>query len=254
MGSRASVAVRSIAAVLAAGGTAGTAAQQAGKWSGSPSWVLWSCIAVPGAVAITEQVRLIRAERKAIPSAKRQEAVERALVGALLEISDVTDYNKWGIGVTAWVVRRHGLWRTPRLERLARRRFTDRPPPSKITWTKGKGIIGLCWELEAEVHRDLRKACEKYPDGNITPERFDATGGDLRQGMSLEEFRTMIGRYGEVLAVPMKDKNGVFLGCVAVDVPIDYCDLKGLPRLGGVAVRHVAATTAAVLAQLVGDE
>jgi len=241
------------AAVLAAGGTAGTAAQQADKWDGRPGLILWACICVPGGVAVADQVRLMYNERKAGPRAARQEAIDIALVDALLQVSDLTGYNKWGVGVTAWGVKRRGFRRTPVLERLGRRRFTDRPAPSNITWTKGKGIIGLCWEREAEVHKDLRGACARYPQGNITASRFAEITEDLRQGMSLEELQKMIGKYGEVLAVPMKDRNGSFIGCIAVDIPIDDCG-DGLPRLGKVSVRHVAATTAAVVSRVIGGD
>lgn len=251
--SKVTLSARGVAAVLAASGTAGTAIQQADKWDGNPSWLLWGCIGIPGAVAVADQVRLMYQERKAGPRAGRQEAVDLALVDALLLVSDITGYDKWGVGVTAWVVRRRGLRRIPVLERLARRRLTNRPAPSNIAWTKGKGIIGRCWELETEVHKDLRAACRKYPQGNITAERFADVSGDLRQGMSLDEFHRMIGKYGEVLAVPMKDKTGAFVGCIAVDIPIDRCD-QGVARLGRVEVREVAATTAALVARVIGGE
>jgi hypothetical protein len=258
---KAVVTARSIAAVLAAAGTVGTGAQQAGLWETAPSRLLWTCIVLPGAVAVGEQVRLIRAERKAGPAAQRQEAIDRALNDALLTIADITGYSNWAVGVTAWQVRsrglrltKRGLSRPERLERLSRRRFTDRPAPSQMEWTKGKGVIGQCWASDRELHKDLREACEKYPGGDITPERFPKISEKLRMGMSLEEFRKMIGKYGEVLAVPIKNKDGRTLGVLAVDVPIEECDDNGSAQLGRVEVLHVAATTAAVVARVIeGD-
>ncbi|MCU1668060.1 MAG: hypothetical protein JWP40_987 [Blastococcus sp.] len=249
------VTLRTVAAALAVGGASGAATQQAGLWNGHPHWALWTCIGLPATVAVGEQVRLIRAETRRGPLAQRQEAIDRALNDAVLQISDLTNYSKWGVGVSAWEVRRAGRNRPERLERFGRRRFTDRPTPSEITWTRGKGVIGTCWQEQDEVHRDLRAACTRYPNGSVTPEKFKSVRPDLKLGMTLEEFRMMIGKYGEVLAVPIKNRNGKFLGCVAVDVPIEYCVLPtaGTAQLERVQVKQVAAATAAILGRILED-
>ncbi|SDN51375.1 hypothetical protein SAMN05660199_00170 [Klenkia soli] len=257
VGSKTVIAVRSTAAVVAAVGVVGTSAQQAGVWDDPPVGLLWTCIVSPAAVAIGEQIRGIVKERKSGSREERQQAVDLALTQAVLRIHDATGFDKYDIGVSVWRVRSPRLrWLTGghgSLQRVGRRRFNPRPTPSDITWTRGKGVIGLCWEGQDELHKDLRPACKKYPNGACTETRWQSVSPDLRMGMSLEEFRMMIGKYGEVLAMPIKSAKGTFLGCVAVDVPIEACNPDDVAKLGTTAVRNIAAATADVMQEVFGD-
>lgn len=233
--------------VAAAAGTAGTGAQQAGQWDNAPTGLLWACIVVPGAVAVVEQARLAIGERRSFKDGERREAIDRALTDALLEISEITAYSYRDLGLTAWSVKSTIAGRV--LHREYRRRLTDRPQASKITWTKGKGIIGLCWAHEKEQHKDLREACTKYPDG-VTGGRWAQVSPHLKQGMNLSEFNKMIGKYDEVLAVPITGRDGTFLGCVAVDVLARANGAEALSRLDSRDVKDIAYTTASVLARI----
>ena len=253
VGSKTVIAVRSAAAVVAAAGVAGTSAQQAGVWDDPPTALLWACILSPGFVAVGEQVRAIMKERKAGGRAVRTQAFEVALNEAVLEIAEITEYSPRYIGISVWRVRKASrLTEKPaRLQRLARRRATQRPSPSDIEWTRGKGVIGRCWERQDEVYRDLRKACRKYPDGEVTDARWPEVSDDLKMDMNLKEFRMMIGKYGEVLAVPIKSESGTFLGCVAVDVPIEAYNTQDVSKLGHVNVRRVVTATAAFMREVI---
>lgn len=257
VGSKTVITVRSIAAVVAASGVAGTSAQQAGVWDNPPTGLLWACILSPGVVAVGEQVRAIVKERKAGSRDNRQQAIDLALTEAVLRISDQTKYDKWDVGVSLWKVKKSRLgWLTGRTDvmvRMGHRRFNPRPTRSDIVWTRGKGVIGICWETQDEVDRDLRPACRRFPNGACTEKRWKSVGADLRMGMSLDEFRTMIGKYGEVLAVPIKSANGTFLGCVAVDIPIAACKPDDGARLGTIAVKNIVALTADLMQEVVED-
>lgn len=89
-----------------------------------------------------------------------------------------------------------------------------------MTTLSGEGpVIGVCWQDASLCHRDLRQLAKKYGQNGrkqthaqITREEFDALPAEEKMGLRFEDFRRIIGKYAEVLAVPMYDRNEKLIG------------------------------------------
>lgn len=148
------------------------------------------------------------------------------------------------VGVSAFRVAKD--WRGHEyLELIKRERVQDDPPASSgIRWTKGKGVIGKCWEDNADVYRDLSALAATH--ARCTRERYDELGNADKMGLPYKEFYGMIGKYSSVLAYPIV-KQGEFVGVVAVDLPLQasHPDVLNQPP-----VRQVVGGAARLLATL----
>jgi hypothetical protein len=245
-----------VAGIVAAAAAAGFVSLTALKQIYPPTWAQLLAVAIVASVAIGDQIRGIWVNARRPRRNEFAAALDRALTVAVLDVSDATCYDKRRIGVSAWQVRngmsrcKLGMFTYPRrlerLHRVGRQRFTDYPQPSSIIWTKRKGVIGLCWQQEGFVHRDLREVVKLHGGDKFNPASYEEISPTLRMGMDKREFHMMIGKYGEVAAMPIMDVQGRFLGCIAVDIPVDACD-GGEARLSRESAKEVTAATAQVV-------
>lgn len=227
-------------------------------WEAPASITFWLTMAV-GALALGESVRRAR-EIKAKPRNDRfRSDIQKALSSAVGIISDQTGVSIQRLGANAFRVKqvsgvRRWLFKAePRLERLYRYRIDDHPAASKVAWTMGKGTIGRAWEEGRKAHTDWRQIARRWQDKSLSEEQFQEIPEKTRHKFSREEFMAVVGKYAEVVAVPIKDEHGEVLGCVAVDIPLDS-DPKRHDVLIGATVEHVLTAAASTIARrLVGD-
>ena len=90
-----------------------------------------------------------RARRKAI---EREKKVESFLVAALIDIVNLGHADWQRTGVQMFRIRNR--WRWTRHERSAKVRIAPKPS-SGVVWTKGKGVIGRCWETRRHQMTNL---------------------------------------------------------------------------------------------------
>lgn len=152
---------------------------------------------------------------------RRKNAVGTARA-VLLAVHVATGVPASDLGVSIFLIKGRFL---PRLRRMHSERLLGTPAPSPIVWTRGKGIIGICWNRgdTRAMCVDLRTLSRRYQSEAPTPEEFptlQATG--LTMGLTCDEFGTMINKYGEVLAVRIVENSGRTLGVLAVDVAASY--------------------------------
>lgn len=126
----------------------------------------------------------------------------------LLAVHVATGVPASDLGVSIFLIKGRFL---PRLRRMHSERLLGTPAPSPIVWTRGKGIIGICWNRgdTRAMCVDLRTLSRRYQSEAPTPEEFptlQATG--LTMGLTCDEFGTMINKYGEVLAVRIVENSG----------------------------------------------
>lgn len=235
--------IKLLAALASIASTAGLAAQQAGLWTNPPRWTLIAMVSTVAVVASAASTRSAYWEIKGPRDAQLKSDVAALLRGAAREIAAARSLDRDAVGVSAFEVRRSWVfWQ--RLERVYRERVHSNPPPSGITWTKGKGVIGLCWAQNKCIFRDLKAIATKHSD--CTPEQFDRLGDDVRMGLSYDEFVTIIGKYSSVIAFPMTHE-GNFIGCIAVDLPLDEGTKTSLNHS---RVREIAGFTAASVGKI----
>lgn len=182
-------------------------------------WVTRHVIVLAVAAIASPVADLLTRWQQPVP-AKHQPLVDQALQGALVEIVDTCSADYKRIGVNAFLVRRTVLHPLSGVQkRIARLRMSASPPPSAITWTKGKGVIGSCWLRKTEVAVNLRK--QYKPLHGCTEEEWLAAPADVKQGLTYKEFQQVRG-YGIIVASPMIDVKGRYRGCVSVDSPEAY--------------------------------
>jgi len=168
-------------------------------------WVLaFNAALEPGVRAVTRYYRI------------REEGTERDLrsylESCLRLIVEDTNLEPLDIGVNAFFVSRRRLkfWE-PFLRKASRIRIRTHSH-SRIWWTKGKGVIGRCWESGKDEGFDLSKI-------NVSSAvEWDRLADKDRLGLNFSEYeRTR--HYGAIVVVPIIDPRGKFRGCVSVDAP-----------------------------------
>jgi hypothetical protein len=123
------------------------------------------------------------------------------------------------LGYKEWTVRSKTLriGRKPRLERLERIRLSDYPAMSDVPWTEGRGVIGDCWARARPEYVHWAPLAKKWSGKNITDAQWEKIKSEDKAGFTREQFMMMVGKYAEILAVPIKDDDGKVVGVVAVD-------------------------------------
>lgn len=112
------------------------------------------------------------------------------------------------------------VWRVPRfgerdhLIKVSSFRGTFHVP-SGVQWTRGKGVVGLCW---AGPDRDLVVDTTRYRE--LTEDTFEALTDQVRMGLSWEDWRATA-RLWSIWATALGDDSR-FFGCLSVD-----CDMPG---------------------------
>ncbi|MFE2426851.1 hypothetical protein ACFXJ5_08870 [Streptomyces sp. NPDC059373] len=207
-----------------------------------------TAVLIIAAMAIYEPIRTSRKERKDARARVRQSKVIAALGSALAQIEEVTALRANEIGLQAFTIERKWYKRNDRLVRLARLRFNETQPPSEISWSEGKGVIGECWRVRRyhEYNFDTNHSHQSI----WTEQIWDTLAQDFTMGMSWPEFEQVRGRYGIIGAFPMvHSETHRLIGVFALDgTPGNYSNLTAGP------VRKICASTAARIADLFTDE
>jgi hypothetical protein len=112
--------------------------------------------------------------------------------------------------LSAYVWRPSGWPGRRRLSPVAKARVQARKS-SGIVWTYGKGVIGRCWASNQDEFGDLSELQRAAYAG---PSAFEPIRE--KYGMTYEEARKT-NRYASVIASPLRNDDGDFIGCVALD-------------------------------------
>jgi hypothetical protein len=143
----------------------------------------------------------------------RRQNVTEALNALLVALSETEHIQIPDIACSVYLVEGHLIGNQELREFV--RVTLGMSPSSAVRWTKGKGVIGRCWETEAITHVNLHRLNERLAD--ITEERYYTLTESARMNMSYAESRMTVGNVGEILAVPIH-VDARFAGCVAVSI------------------------------------
>jgi hypothetical protein len=116
-------------------------------------------------------------------------------------------------------------------------------------WFKGKGTIGKCWELDRPVYKYWLPIALRHGNGNLTPQTFARISKDAKMEMSREEFVSIVDKYAEILAVPVKNHEGQIVGVLSVDLARKNRTLHDGQALSTPDVEGFVTTAAAVIHQ-----
>lgn len=115
------------------------------------------------------------------------------------------------LAVHVWRPKRHvpSIWHQ-QLEKVGSFQLHQRTSIS-ITWVKGKGVVGQCWEQNRDRWFNLEPIQEAIAAGNLGD-----LPNDQRLGMTDDEI--MRGdAYWAIYATPLKDEHGNCFGIVSID-------------------------------------
>lgn len=181
--------------------------------------------------------------------------VQKVVVGALVQIAEECRLELSVIGGSVFRVQRRFVWchwkkvphprRMQVLTRTVRFRLRDYPQASKVLWTTGKGPIGDVLRNRAPRHVHWAPIAKKYAkDPPITREAFKKIPKKTRDCFTYDEFVEIVGRYAEVLAVPiLSEDGGKLLGIISIDRPHEEDTQKRF----GTSVKAIAETAAVAM-------
>jgi hypothetical protein len=168
---------------------------------------------------------------------KQRTQLRNHLASLVATIAEVTQLPISDFGCGLFLVQERGIMRPRRLVRVERVRIIDDLHESDVQFTCGKATVGACWEDEKPKHFDWSRINLRYADGEISDKRWGEMPDNTKRGLSHSEFKKLLGKYAEVLAVPVTIE-GKFVGCIAVDRKWDLED----PPQGTVLDKNLVKT------------
>lgn len=183
-------------------------------WSAPDVLVVLSLCAL-GAYTAIEPVLAIREELRWRGVYDLRDHARRELDRTAVALANTTSIPIETLRVQALVVHRQRRLRGElALELLEESRLKSRPARSGVIWTKGKGVIGLCWKTGREVIANLDTAHNGL--AGCTAEQWSQQPDTTTFGLPWEDFNRTVGKYGIIVAVPIVLSGPGFLGCVVV--------------------------------------
>jgi hypothetical protein len=146
---------------------------------------------------------------------EREALIRSMLIPALVNV--VRHCNApWDLtGIQAFLLK--GFWRRRHHERVAKVRLAS-SIESGVLWTRDKGVIGRCWARRASIIVDLSQP--PFSDlGNVPKDQWETVPVNDRYGLSYSDYAAIGTKYGIVIAVPIMQDSGGYIGCVTLDLP-----------------------------------
>lgn len=249
---RLSALLRWLQAVVGALGTTILAASQTplsdphrwAHWTRDEFWLVTALVGltliafvVPAAEAVTE--RSHRRERELSSAASDILMTEFQF----LQAASALDYRE--LGLHAFVVHRslrhpwHGSQK-----RVAKVRLGRVGIDHELDWTRGKGVVGLCWAAQTDQVLDYEAWAQKYQ--GVDRALWNTLGPDERLGLTLDELERTRTNFGGIAASPMFDARARYVGAVSADGPLGSFQALSAPD-----VLDRLQATAQVLARVI---
>jgi len=202
-------------------------------------WLRAACaglLAASSAAPTLGRARTDYRRQRALPTRRHVRATVAAAFEAIIRSCPTFDVSD--ITVQAFVVRRRGLGRSSRLQRLEGIRIAQLPPPSRVQWTKGKGVLGRCWLEGRILVCDFEELYQPYH----TDADWELAGEAVRMGLSWPEVTALTQRYAGVVAVPVRNPAGDVAGVITMDC-LKGADFQRFLK-DGVALRETVVALA----------
>lgn len=144
---------------------------------------------------------------------------DQLLKSTLVHLQRLTDLPFPDLGLHLFLVTKPKGFRQPLVQQhILRVKLSSFPPSTGITWTSGKGVIGLCWSSRAFQAHDLHSAYLPY--AHYSEAQWNGLPARQRFGLTFEEFTRTSEYAGTIFAAPiLADMGQKYLGCVSLDAP-----------------------------------
>jgi len=109
--------------------------------------------------------------------------------------------------------------RTPRLWCAAGFRLKRQQSRVAVSFRRDVGVIGQCWRRREVVYRNL---VVEWGHRAVSEREWKSFDKNRRMGLTYNQYKHLIGRYGTIIAVPIFHYDSVaddpeFIGCVVAD-------------------------------------
>ena len=218
---RAELCYRTLLAGLLLFAGVANALERTGRWH-APLWVPLAAGVLSAALLFADNVRGAWRRYKEPEHAETRRRIELTLFAALETIARTSPgVEVTALGASLWVCSpRTVLRRRGGLRRVERFRLSGDVQATQVRWDLTKGAVGRCCSQAIPVHVDWRAARARWDDGRgLDADVVARLPDDVRQGFTLPELRRLLGKYAEVLAVPVMSAAGQCIGAISVDVP-----------------------------------
>jgi hypothetical protein len=187
----------------------------AGFWTAQREWWIVGALMTTAVVPFLQFLFTDRGEKARRRALERERRINAILAGALVQAVKRAGADWEQTGLQAFAVRKRRLHRDDQT-RVGKVRLSSLAS-SGVRWTKGKGVIGRCWERQRHHVADLQSHFQQYLDWDEA--RWNTLAHDVRYGLAFDEFEKMKDKYGVVAAVPVVDRRDQYIGCVTADFP-----------------------------------
>ncbi|MGV9675154.1 hypothetical protein ACWDSJ_07730 [Nocardia sp. NPDC003482] len=209
----------------------------AAKNQGFPDQRFWTELKapalVPGLLIVAAVFTLgpfaARAQRSLVHRRTQLQREVFVQLGKMIREADrvVDGFRFEDLGLHAWQVRRtRGWFGAKYLQRVAVYRLGGTVVLRKFDPRYGQGVVGMCWERNAEADCDVESLASKVP----TEKDFEALrareGDSAVMKLSWKQFAQVRHR-GAVFASPIRDDNNNFRGCLSLDASTGHAALAG---------------------------
>lgn len=219
-------------------------------WVHEPKTQLW--ISLPFAVVVAaDSIRRIISHLGSSKETSLRHQVRKQLSTAIAAVSDEAGVKVGELGCGLFLAHRswrHGL----RLKRVERVRLLDNVSESGVVFRPGVGTVGNSWETRNPAHHDWTAINSRFAENLPERQAWEKTKTETKHGFDYESWRTMVGRYAEVLAVPVTVGKDL-IGILAIDLKWHEGMSTGTPRLNQSKVKAALGTIARTLEPILSN-
>lgn len=184
--------------------------------------------------------------------AKLRREIRNQLGTAIATVCAATDLKPSELGAGLFMFQT-SRGRPNRLVRVERVRLIDNVVASEVTFEIGVGTVGKCWKKCNIAHHDWARINRKWALNPPDEQTWLATVERTKHGLDYTSWTSLLGKYSEVLAVPVTLPGDGLVGCIAIDRRWHEGEADSGPLLNSRAVKDAVSAVAQVLSATLAD-
>lgn len=138
------------------------------------------------------------------------------------------------------------------LHRVERVRLLDNVVASEVAFTRGMGTVGKCWDEGRTIHHSWAAVNLRWASNPPNEATWMARHKKTQHGLDYTSWTSLLGKYSEVLAVPVVVPGTGLVGVIALDRRWHDGTPDGPSVLNRSAVKDAVSAVAQVLGATLG--